>query len=79
MKKLTKMSSIPFKRRHSLRALIYHECATVILSEVFDGVLDQLEDTEEALPIPAEEAWIQHTIKEIADRMTRRGEVEEAR
>ena len=66
------------QRRRLLLALIYKDCATAILTDVFDGVWDRLEQQGQTIPTLAESDWLHNEIGKIADRFTRRGQNQEA-
>ena len=65
------------KRRRELKALIYLDCSTAILTEVFDGVLNRLENSGEEMPSQSEQEWVHNEIGNIADRFTKRGHLYE--
>lgn len=65
------------QRRRLLFELIFKDCATAILTEVFDGVCNRLEDGAGALPTEEESAWMHNEIGKIADRFARRGQERE--
>lgn len=62
------------RRGRMLRAKLYQECATALLTEVFDGVLNRLEQAGEPELTEPEAAWLHEMISRIADRFVLRGQ-----
>jgi hypothetical protein len=66
------MRSTPRRRR--LQELLFSDCATALLTEVFDGVEGQLAMAAEPALTEPEAAWLHDQIGRIAVRFSRRGQ-----
>ena len=67
------------RRRLGLRSLLLHDCATAIMTEVYDGVVNRLEDAGAPALTEAEQVWLHAAIGTIADRFHAMGTAAEAR